>query len=73
MKSKSIYFFVQENAFENIVCKIPAIMSRPQCVNAAVMLRFVVIFLQDPLALFSDICQGCFTGTTAIVTRALQI
>ena len=27
------YIFIQENAFENVVWKISAILSRPQCVN----------------------------------------
>ena len=26
-------FFVQENVFENVVCKMAAIMARPHCVN----------------------------------------
>ena len=25
--------FIQENAFESVVCKMAAILSRPQCVN----------------------------------------
>ena len=28
------YVFIQENAFENVVLKIAAILSRPQCVEA---------------------------------------
>ena len=27
--------FIQENAFESVVCEIAAMLSRPQCVNAA--------------------------------------
>ena len=27
------YIFIQENAFENVVWKMAAILSRPQCVN----------------------------------------
>ena len=27
------YIFIQENAFENVVCELTAILSRPQCVN----------------------------------------
>ena len=36
---RNSYIFIQENAFENVVCKMAAILSRPQCVkgfNAAV-------------------------------------
>ena len=32
--------FIQENAFENIVCEMSAILSRPQCVKA--LLYFIV-------------------------------
>ena len=31
--NRNSYIFIQENAFENIVCKIAVILSRPQCVN----------------------------------------
>ena len=27
------YIFIQENAFEMVVCEMAAILSRPQCVN----------------------------------------
>ena len=27
------YIFIQENAYENVVCQMAAILSRPQCVN----------------------------------------
>ena len=26
-------FFIQENAFENVVCEMTAILSQPQCVH----------------------------------------
>ena len=26
--------FIQENALDNVVCEMSAILSRPQCVNA---------------------------------------
>ena len=29
----NLYIFIQENAFENVVWWMPAILSRPQCVN----------------------------------------
>ena len=29
------YIFIDENAFENVVWKMAAILSRPQCVNSA--------------------------------------
>ena len=31
--NRNWYIFIQENAFENVVCKVPGILSRPQCVN----------------------------------------
>ena len=30
---RNSYIFIKENAFENIVCKIAAILSRPRCVK----------------------------------------
>ena len=30
---RNSYILIQENAFENIVSKMAAILSRPQCVN----------------------------------------
>ena len=30
------YIFIQENAFENVVCEMAVILSRPQCVNQSV-------------------------------------
>ena len=27
------YIFIQENVFENVICKVVAILSQPQCVN----------------------------------------
>ena len=30
---RNSYIFIQEKAFENVTWKIPAILSRPQCVN----------------------------------------
>ena len=32
--NQNSYIFIQENPFENIVCKMAAILSRPQCVKA---------------------------------------
>ena len=31
--SQNLHIFIQENAFENVVCKLAAILSRPQYVN----------------------------------------
>ena len=30
---RNSYIFIQENAFENVVCEMAVILSRPQCVN----------------------------------------
>ena len=34
------YIFIQENIFENDVCGMAAILSRPQCVNHWILLKF---------------------------------
>ena len=31
--NQNSYIFIQEEAFENVICKKVAILSRPQCVN----------------------------------------
>ena len=31
--NRNSYIFIQENVFENVVCKMPSISSRPQCVK----------------------------------------
>ena len=37
--------FVGEIAFENVVCEVAAILSRPQCVNpAGVVVSFIGVF-----------------------------
>ena len=37
--NRNLYIFVQENAFENVVWKMAAILSRPQCVKTFSALR----------------------------------
>ena len=32
-RNPNLYIFIQENAFENVVWKMAAILSRPHCVN----------------------------------------
>ena len=40
------YIFIQENAFENIVCKMAGILSRPQCVKVLhELMRYIVVWL----------------------------
>ena len=31
--NRNSYIFIQENAFENVICEMMVILSRPQCVN----------------------------------------
>ena len=37
--NRNSYIFIHENAFENVVCEMAAILSRPQCVNLCSSLR----------------------------------
>ena len=37
-KPSEILTFIQENAFERVVCELAAILSRPQCVNVSAVL-----------------------------------
>ena len=34
---RNSYIFIQENTFENVVCEMSAILSRPQCVNPSTL------------------------------------
>ena len=43
------YIFIQENAFENIVWKMAAILSRPQCVNVVLYRTIYPYWLLLPL------------------------
>ena len=47
---RNSYIFIQENAFENVVCEMAAILSRPQCVNK-ISLKWLHwnVFLKVPL------------------------
>ena len=38
---RNSFIFIQENAFENVVCKTAAILSRPQCVKLVVVHRIL--------------------------------
>ena len=37
--NRNSYNFIQEDAFENVVCEMAAILSRPQCVNESVVIE----------------------------------
>ena len=47
--NRNSYIFIQENPFENIVWKMAAILSRPQCVKVhqryAHFIRFYIVFI----------------------------
>ena len=42
--------FIQENVFENVVCKMASILSRPQCVNS--------LWASDAILCWEVPCQG---------------
>ena len=41
--------FIQENTFENVICKVAAILSQPQCVKTILLL-----WLYDPIEISRD-------------------
>ena len=45
--NKNLYIFIQENAFENVVWKMAAILSRPQCVE---LILIIITFLQTSIS-----------------------
>ena len=59
--NRNLYTFIQENAFENVVWKTAAILSRPQCVDVIVINAVAYLdlwFLQ--IGMDHDIFQGSF-------------
>ena len=43
------YIFIQDNAFENVICEMASILSRPQCVNTGVTLASFQFSGKNPL------------------------
>ena len=43
--NRNLYIFIQENAFTNVVWKMVAILSRPQCVNRVTSVMFINKFV----------------------------
>ena len=41
--NRNSYIFIQENAFENVVWKMTAILSRPQCLNDKELDRYTLL------------------------------
>ena len=67
-------FFIQENAFENVILKMAAILSRPQCVNPSFFLfqEQLYIVLQNLLEAGADPCiipQAVPKHTLGVGTR----
>ena len=64
-RNRNSYISVQENAFENVVCKVKDISSRPQCVNestnfwkdADLYVHFTAVTDRGPLHLHSFGCR----------------
>ena len=54
--NRNLTIFIQENAFENVVWKMVAILSRPQCVNCLVEARpsWPVAIMTNTLYCFID-------------------
>ena len=63
-------FLIQENAFHNVVCKMVAILSRPQCVNKtwALLVRYTSNFLLRFIGMVSFFWSRVCV-VTAIVVR----
>ena len=51
--NRNSYIFIQENAFENVVCEMASILSRPQCVKKMTCRLFGGKPLSEPM---SDYC-----------------
>ena len=72
--NSNLNIFVQENAFENVVCEMASIVCRPQCVNT---IPFFFIMLWGSftgteamawlIVLFLSLGQGCSTQIYGLV------
>ena len=54
------FIFIQENAYENVVWKMAAILSRPQCVNRLHELLpdvFIISYTLELVVRLMDICM----------------
>ena len=47
--------FIQENAFESVVCEMAAMLSRPQCVNMHMVLLWLSSFQVDVCVEFANL------------------
>ena len=54
-RNRNLHIFIQENAFESVVCKMAAILSRPQCVMAKCPQAQAITFTLWPLVMPYDI------------------
>ena len=66
--NRNSYIFIHENAFENVVWKMAAILSRPQCVNTIMCQQH-----NESCAVIGIICNGtisCYTlHFSSIITQ----
>ena len=67
--------FILRNAFESVVCKIPAILSRPQCVNLLAQ-NHLLILICNIFTTFGCVlvhCLVCITDSYANLDRVVPI
>ena len=75
--TKKIYFFIQENACENVVCQTEAILPQPQCIKWTGTVSMVFIVIQafithlisekHPLCIFHILNKCCITLKSSFV------
>ena len=73
--NRSLYIFIQQNAFENVVWKMAAILCRPQCVNTnSKVIDYIVSWCENYVICYQNI-QGQFVQTKQFqnVSKCLSI
>ena len=63
--NQNSYIFIQQNAFEKVICEIVAILSGPQCVNS-IMMRVSFAWQGVMYHVLRTVCAGpiyMYTGT----------
>ena len=70
--NQNLYIFIQENAFENVVWKMTAILSLPQCVKTIVILqRPVYIHIWDPSLVMTAPDNAMLPSVTMLTTESI--
>ena len=67
---RNLYIFIQKNVFENVIWKMSAILSRPECVNYALCLFHAMFCFVLAATAITDFLQDYITGSKISMWRS---